>query len=122
MELLDWIRSSVKNQSVAVDRRSFRRSRTRLRPGKILDEDRRFLADCSILDRSGDGARIRIFGGLNRVPDAVLVFDENRGTAVRARLAWHRPPEAGFRLDERAESLSEEDIRRLTGPYYAVTD
>lgn len=102
-----------------VERRRLPRTRTRLRPGKLLDADGAFLADCAILDRSADGARIRVFGDEAETP--AFLFDERGGAKHPATAAWARRGEAGLRLSAPVP-VDAAERQRIAGPYYALAD
>jgi hypothetical protein len=116
-----WSKPVAGSPHPGPERRTRDRRRTRLRPGKLLDGDMRFLADCAIVDRSGDGLRVRCFGGIDG-HETLVVFDAKDGSLQNGRVAWLRPPEAGIRLVGAPAAADADALRRLAGPYYAVAD
>ena len=102
-----------------VEKRRLPRTRTRLRPGKLLGADGAFLADCAILDRSAEGARVRVFG--DEAAGSAFLFDERDGAKHAAAAAWVRGGEAGLRLTA-PMPVDAVEQRRIAGPYYALAD
>lgn len=106
---------------MAVERRRWRRMRTRLRPGKLLAADGEFLADCAIIDRSPEGTRLRLYGAvINLTGVRIALFDEAEATVRLSTLAWRREREAGLRFDGDSISLDADARRRVADRYYAV--
>lgn len=104
----------------ARDKRSRPRQRTRLRTGKILDRDGRFLTECLIYDRSEHGGRLRLPAGVG-LPPAIQLYDDQNATLLQADVVWRTGREAGltFRAapaTARTRALEAEMRRR----YYAV--
>jgi hypothetical protein len=112
----------TKGSAAATERRLSPRSRSRLRPGKMLDADLAFLGDCAILDRSARGLRVRLFGEAIAGEAEVAVFDEHEGSVRPGQVVWRRGREAGIRVAAGPASVDADVIRRLSGPYYAVRD
>src|SRR5271163_2477485 len=77
-----------KSADTSEKRREMRR-RTRLRSGKVLDANNRFLAECQVHDRSQRGARLRLVANLF-MPTRLRLFDDETGTVRDARLIWRR--------------------------------
>lgn len=105
----------------AQQRRRVARVSTRLKPGKLLSPDGKFLADCAITDRSGSGARVRVFGGADLRSQMVL-FDETETVVWAAELAWDGGGEAGLRFLSGSRSVPADIVSRIAGRYYAVPD
>ncbi|WP_152046107.1 PilZ domain-containing protein [Aureimonas psammosilenae] len=121
--VIDWRKFFTSpSRSPLAERRRERRNRTRLRPGKVVGEDQRFLADCTILDRSSNGLRVRCFGPIENGDDKVAVFDENEGILLSGRIAWSRDSEIGIDVEGDGKPADDATRRRLSGPYYAVGD
>lgn len=104
-----------------IDRRASRRSRTRLRSGKIFGADGRFLCDCAIKDRTAAGARVGLFAPTLVEGDLVLL-DESDWLRWDAGLVWSSEGEAGLRFASGPETLEVDQRERLAGRYYAVAD
>lgn len=102
-------------------RRRAERVATRLKPGKLLSPDGRFLADCAITDRSGGGARVRVFGGTD-LASRMILFDETETVAWAAQLAWDQGSEAGLRFLSGSTAVPPDVVNRISGRYYAVPD
>ncbi|MBE7186260.1 MAG: hypothetical protein INR68_17840 [Methylobacterium mesophilicum] len=111
-----------RSSAAEAERRAASRSRTRLRPGKLLDAELAFLGDCAILDRSEGGLRLRLFEDAPDMDGPVAVLDENEGSVRHGRLVWRRDGEAGMRVETDAQPIEPAALRRLAGPYYAVRD
>lgn len=103
------------------DARRLPRSRTRLRPGKLLTRDGRFLADCAILDRSQTGARLRLFGP-KELPPTFFLYDEADAEKQEAQAVWIRGSEGGIRFRAPPERIDAAERERIAGRYYAVVD
>ena len=80
-----------------LNRRSEPRVRTRLRTGKLLDRNKKFLTDCSIFDRSTHGARLRLFANVD-LPERFRLYDEASKQLFDAKVAWRRGQDVGVRL------------------------
>ena len=108
-------------QQAVREQRAATRRRTRLRSGKILDSDNRFLVECVVHDRSGEGARLRI------VEDVALsspfrLFDDEQGTLHEVSIVWRRGQEMGVRyLGCATAHLTDAQVRALRGRYYALS-
>ena len=105
------------------DRRLARRSRTRLRSGKILDIANEFLIECQVYDRSDYGARVRL--GSDIPPQAALRLYEDDPERLRdVRIVWRSGAELGLSFIRR------QGVRRITriqliclrDRFYAVDD
>lgn len=103
-----------------IERRAEARRRTRLRPGKLLSPEGRFLGDCAILDLSPRGARVRPFGSAT-LPTELLLFEEGRGLRWPARRAWAGASQAGLHLCGPAEDVAPGECRQIAGPFYAAS-
>ncbi|HWG04491.1 MAG TPA: PilZ domain-containing protein [Beijerinckiaceae bacterium] len=105
----------------ALEKRSRRRQRTRLRTGKVLDFHNNFIVECIVHDRSVSGARIRLLKAAN-IPGILRVYDDERQTLTTATVVWHRDFELGLRyLRENDESrIKTKDLEALARRYYAI--
>lgn len=102
-------------------RRGAERISTRLKPAKLLSTEGTFLADCAITNRSGGGARVRVFGEIDLRAQMIL-FDETETVAWATQLAWGQGSEAGLRFMSGARPVPADIVRRISGRYYAVPD
>lgn len=107
-------------ERIEVEKRSARRLRTRLRPGKLLGENGCFLSDCAIVERSAGGARVRIFGTGADLLQEIALFDETELVRRPARLVWTSHSLAGLCYAGPAEAVGPEEHERIAGRYYAV--
>lgn len=105
----------------SAQRRRAERVPTRLKPGKLLSQEGAFLADCAITDRSGGGARVRVFGATD-LRSRMILFDETETLAWAAQLAWGQGSEVGLRFLSGSKPVPEDVVRRISGRYYAVPD
>jgi len=103
------------------DRRGEDRRRTRLRSGKILDSQNKFLIECQVHDRSAQGARLRLVANVF-TPTRIRLFDDEAKTVQDARIVWRRDRELGVRFAATgyAQNLRPADRASLAGKYYAV--
>lgn len=107
----------------ATERRRAKRQRTRLRSGKLIGRDDRFLAECQIYDQSAEGVRLRFFANAPVIDDARLYVDRPEGL-FDLRIAWRDGREAGARLLRSATSgrIGALQLRALRESYYAMDD
>ncbi len=103
------------------DRRSLRRKRTRLRAGKILDRDNRFLVECQIRDRSMFGAQLRPIEPVI-LPRLIRFYDDEKATLIEAEVVWRQNGEIGVQFGPKVNSrlMSAAQLAGLAGKYYAV--
>lgn len=101
------------------DGRLHPRSRTRLRPAKVLTETGRFVCDCAVTDRSLRGARLRFFAA-RRLPPRFYLYDEAETTRQLARMIWNAGAEAGIRFIGLSQPVDAIERERIAGRYYAV--
>ncbi len=81
----------------AIENRRVDRQRVRLRSGRILDHEGRFICDCMIHDRSSTGLRLKLHERLTLPRRGVIRLDET-GVAHSMEIAWQRDTLAGVRL------------------------
>jgi hypothetical protein len=67
--------------------------------GKIVYHDGNTALDCTILDVSETGARIRLSRGQG-VPSRVYLIDIRSHRAHEVTIAWFKPPLAGLRFEK----------------------
>lgn len=103
------------------ERRDGARRRVRLRTGRALDGNGRFLCEATIVDLSQRGARLRLADPA-ALPATLWLYDEAAGLAVEARVARRTAQEAGLALGawKRLEELPAATRRRLEAPYYGA--
>jgi hypothetical protein len=107
-------------RSVPEKRRSERR-RTRLRSGKLVSLEGRFLTDCHMHDVAGGGAKIRV-ADPRTIPGRFWLFDDRHARALIAEVVWREGLELGvrFRDDPAVPPLSETRLAELAGKYYSL--
>ena len=86
------------------DRRGDQRRRTRLRSGKIIDDNGQFVIECLIVDRSSFGGKLRL-PKISPLPARVMLYDDQSGELLHATVIWRRDRETGIRFTatERSE-------------------
>jgi hypothetical protein len=107
--------------SPEAEKRSRDRRRTRLRTGKVLDARNRFIIECTVHDRSPQGARIRLLRTVE-VPQTLRLYDDERQTLTTASIIWRRNLEIGLCfLWETGESrIKITELEALARRYYAI--
>ncbi|WP_156421366.1 PilZ domain-containing protein [Aureimonas sp. AU40] len=104
------------------DRRREARRRTRLRPAKLLSQAGRFLCDCTMVEHSPHGARVRAFAPVQTaIPDELFLFDEVESHKHRARIVWANGAELGLVFDSLALAVETQERHRIAGRFYAVS-
>ncbi len=107
----------VKTPSLG-ERRSSRRRRTRLRSGKIVNPRSAYLVDCQIYDRSGMGARVRLFDNV-ALPGKIQLFEDVSESLITATIVWRRNREIGICFGHCAQRrhLTAVQLTRLRAGY-----
>lgn len=103
----------------APDRRSEHRRPSRLKWGKILDERDKFLCECLILNRTINGAGLRLAREI-APPQRFQLFEDDRAEIHAAWLVWRRGAEIGCRLSRTASAGKGAVVRRMCGKFYAL--
>ncbi|RCS24000.1 PilZ domain-containing protein [Phyllobacterium salinisoli] len=111
----------MSNRSSAPEKRSSERRRTRLRSGKIVNMNGRFLIECQLHDIAGGGAKIRVADARD-VPDRFWLFDDRYGQALIAEIVWRDGVELGVRFcnDPTIQPLDDARLSKLAGKYYSL--
>lgn len=102
------------------ERRATVRRRTRLRSGKVVGADGRFVTDCLIANRSAGGGLMRLPAALV-LPERILVYDDQSGDLLAATVMWRRDRDVGLRFgsperDARFRAIADSMRRK----FYAV--
>ncbi len=101
------------------ERRAKLRHRKRLLSGKTLTVQGVYLRDCTIVNQSTAGARIRLARAA-ALPQQFLLFDDRSSVLFVATIVWRQANEAGCRI-ERASARDHARIAKAMGlPYYAM--
>ena len=79
------------------DKRRLGRQRSRLKTGKIIDRDNRFICDCSFYDLSQGGARVRLMQAVD-LPEIVRIYRDSDGAVFTARPVWRSGVEIGLSI------------------------
>jgi len=97
------------------------RKRTRLRCGKILDMQGKFLIECQIYDRSIYGAHLRPMNTMP-LPGRIKFYDDEQRALLDAEVIWRKNGELGIqfltKLNAQAIKLGKRSA--LASKYYAV--
>lgn len=111
----------VAEELLTPNRRAKPRFRTRLRAGKLLDDQLRFIADCLIHDRASQGIRICLASAV-ALPGTLWFYDEESARLHRAHVRWRRRQDAGLFLPTNAPTriLTDAERAALAGRYYAM--
>ena len=81
------------------ERRAVVRRRTRLRSGKVVGADGRFVVECLIANRSAQGGLMRLPSPIP-LPPRILVYDDQSGDLLVATVVWRRGRDVGLRFGE----------------------
>jgi hypothetical protein len=79
---------------------------TRFRQGRLFNAYGGFLLRCSIIDRSENGARVRVAEPLAPLT-VVRLLDEVDKIVVEAKVAWRRGNELAFRTAPKSTDVPE---------------
>ena len=82
---------------VPTDRRGDQRRRTRLRSGKIINDNGQFVIECLIVDRSSFGGKLRL-PKISPLPARLMLYDDQSGELFHATVIWRRDRETGIRF------------------------
>ncbi|WP_427024102.1 PilZ domain-containing protein [Aureimonas ureilytica] len=105
------------------NRRRENRRKTRLRPGKLVTEGGEFLCDCTVIERSESGARIRAFAPVTTLlPEDLFLFEEIEAFKHRARIVWANGAELGLVFLAPGFAVDDQERNRIAGRFYAVSD
>jgi hypothetical protein len=104
------------------DRRQPPRKRTRLRCGKILDRNGKFLIECQVHDRTVKGAHLRLMSAVT-LPRIIQYFDDEQRAIFEAEIIWRKNTEVGihFLTKLNAQALNAGKRSAVAGKYYAVS-
>ena len=99
-------------------RREARRPR-RLRWGKTLDADDRFLTECLVVNRTIGGARLHLARNIV-LPTRFQLFEDDAGVISGAEVVWRRAHEIGCRLALTPTPGKQSIVDRMRARYYAL--
>jgi hypothetical protein len=102
-------------------RRDPARKRTRLRCGKILDMQGKFLIECQIHDRSIYGAHLRPMN-MMALPRHIKFYDDEQRALLDAEVIWRKNGEIGIQFLTKLDAQAIRSGKRsaLASKYYAV--
>jgi hypothetical protein len=106
-----------------VERRSGARRRLRLRSGKLLDSQNKFICECLMRDESPQGLCLKLMKNLG-LPVRYRLYNDETGTLSVVTTIWRRGELLGVRYCPAAKpaSIKESDRFALRGRYYAIPD
>lgn len=103
------------------ERRKEERQQTRLRSGKIVGLDGRFIIECQFRDIAPHGARLST-ADVPSLPERFWLFDDFYARALLAQVVWRANREIGVQLitDSAVPVLDEERLSQLASKYYSL--
>lgn len=103
------------------ERRKEERQQTRLRSGKIVSLEGRFIIECQFRDIAPHGARLST-ADVPNLPERFWLFDDFYGRALLALVVWRASREIGVQLisDATVIPLDDERLSQLAGKYYSL--
>jgi hypothetical protein len=106
-----------------VERRADARRRLRLRSGKLLDSQNKFICECLVRDESPQGLCLKLAKNLG-LPVRYRFYNDETGTLSVVATIWRRGEQLGVRYCATAKPVSsrESDRSALRGRYYAIPD
>lgn len=106
-----------------IEKRSSARRRLRLRSAKLLDSQNKFLCECLVRDRSGQGLCLMLTKNIG-LPSRCHLYDDETGSLEVVTTIWRRDSLLGVRccVTSKPVSIKESDRAALRGRYYAVLD
>jgi hypothetical protein len=106
-----------------IEKRSGARRRLRLRSGKLLDAHNKFLCECLVRDRSGQGLCLVLARNIG-LPARCRLYDDETGSLSAIATVWRRGSLVGVRycFTGKPIAIKESDRSALRGRYYAVLD
>jgi hypothetical protein len=107
----------------SIEKRSSERRRLRLRSGKLLDAQNKFLCECLVRDRSGHGLCLVLARNIG-LPGRCRLYDDETGSLSAITTVWRRGSLIGVRynLTGKPLAIKESDRSALRGRYYAIPD
>jgi hypothetical protein len=105
------------------ERRGDARRRLRLRSGKLLDSQNKFICECLVRDESPQGLCLKLAKNLG-LPVRYRFYNDETGTLSVVATIWRRGEQLGVRYCATAKpvSIRESDRSALRGRYYAIPD
>jgi hypothetical protein len=105
------------------DRRSCARRRVRLRSGKLLDPQNKFISECLMRDESPQGLCLKLARNVG-LPVRYRLYNDETGLITVVATIWRRGEMVGVRYcpTPKPVSIKEADRSALAGRYYAIPD
>lgn len=106
-----------------IEKRSSARRRLRLRSGKLLDAQNKFLCECLVRNRSGQGLCLMLARNIG-LPTRYRLYDDETGSLHSVTTIWRRSAVLGVRycFTLKPVAIKESDRSALRARYYAVLD
>ena len=102
------------------ERRGSNRLRTRLRSGKIIGTDGRFITECLINNRSPSGCRLRLSAAITP-PPRVFLYDDQSNELFQAVVVWSQGRDIGLRLSPCPQTPANRELAgRMRRKFYAM--
>ena len=107
----------------SVERRAGARRRLRLRSGKLLDSQNKFICECLVRDESPQGLCLKLAKNLG-LPVRYRLYNDETGTLSVVATIWRRGELLGVRYcpTSKPAAIKESDRSALRGRYYAIPD
>ena len=105
------------------EKRSSARRRVRLRSGKLLDQNNKFLSECLMRDQSAQGVRLDLARNVG-VPARCHLYDDETGAIDCVDTMWRRGGSVGMRYRPLSKPIAirDSDLASLRDRYYAIAD
>lgn len=101
------------------ERRGEARRPRRLKWGKTLDSDDRFLAECLVVNRTIGGACLQLARNIV-LPTRFQLFEDDTGVISGAEVVWRRAQRIGCRVALTPTPGKQVIIDRMRARYYAL--
>ncbi len=109
----------TKDIPLAPERRAKLRQKKRLLSGKAITVQGAYLRDCTIVNQSTTGVRIRL-SRPTVLPVQFLLYDDRSCSLCLATTVWRRGSEAGCRIEQVTEGDHARIAKAMGLPYYAM--
>jgi hypothetical protein len=105
------------------ERRSGARRRLRLRSGKLLDSQNKFICECLVRDESPQGLCLKLMKNVG-LPARYRLYNDETGALSVVATIWRRSELIGVRYcpTSKPAAIKESDRSALRGRYYAIPD
>ena len=116
----DRVTYSVVSESVKpLERRRAARAAARLSSGKIVDENDRFLTECTLRNRTNVGVRVKLARKID-TPKRIQLYDDQACSLRWAEIVWKNADEIGCKFLHAPRKSNPRLLQRLKQPFYAM--